>query len=73
MLQQSQQKGNNTVTKQQAKAEFAKAELPHIPKRDIPAIRQAWNEFVDERQKAGEITLKQAETWVNPFLKKKDR
>lgn len=34
---------------------------------DYPARRETWNDFTDALCKSGEITLKQYETWVNPF------
>lgn len=34
---------------------------------DRIARRQAWNQFTDSLCKEGYITLKQYESWVNPF------
>lgn len=61
------------MTKQEAKQSFAESIVLCISTRDIPAIRQAWNGFVDNLQKSGQITQVQADKWVNPVLSKKDR
>lgn len=34
---------------------------------DKPALREAWNNYTDHLCKSGVITLKQYETWTNPF------
>ena len=61
------------MTKQEAKQSFAESIILCIPVSDVPAIRQAWNNYVDGLQKSGQITQQQADKWVNPFLSKKDR
>lgn len=35
---------------------------------DKPALRQSWNDFVDELCKDGKITDKQANTWTQPKI-----
>lgn len=62
----------------QAKREFAESYFLTItlsgnPELDKPRVREAWNVYVDDLQKAGEITESQASMWQNPFLSKKDR
>lgn len=61
------------MTKQEAKLQFAESVIFCISPRDIPGIRQAWNDYVDSLQKSGRITQQQADSWVNPLLSKKDR
>lgn len=34
---------------------------------DLSALREAWNNFTDSLQRAGQITAKQYDTWDNPF------
>lgn len=61
------------MTKNEAKNEF-KGHFPKLLERgDKAEIRESWNNFVDGLQKAGDVTERQAETWMNPFLSKKDR
>ena len=55
------------LTKKQVDTDFLDRILPKILKGDKPAIRQAWNEYVDMLHKDGEITTKQADTWVCPI------
>lgn len=55
------------MNKQTAIKEFKDFVLPHLPKKDKPALDQAWNDWTDALCKEGEITSKQYETWVNPF------
>ena len=38
-----------------------------FPKGDVIAKREYFNNFTDSLCKDGEISLKQYETWVNPF------
>ena len=66
-------KEGNTMTKKEAKQAFATSIILAIPTNDKAAIREAWNNFVDCLQKSRQITRRQAETWVNPFLSQKDR
>jgi len=62
------------MTKVQAKKEFRAYVLPTVKERyeiwgnpDWPARREAWNNFTDQLCKDGRITLRQYETWGNPF------
>ncbi len=61
------------MTKAEALAEWRSAYLPSvrdcyerdgIP--DFPARSESWSEFTDSLCKAGEITLKQYESWMAP-------
>jgi len=36
-------------------------------KNDLPAKREAWNNYTDGLCKNGQITIKQYENWNNPF------
>ncbi len=42
-------------------------EVDNSPKGDIVWKRESWNNFTDMLCKNGEISLKQYETWDNPF------
>ncbi len=42
-------------------------EVDNSPKGDIVGKRESWNNFTDMLCKNGEISLKQYETWDNPF------
>lgn len=53
-------------TKRQAETEFRADHLTRIPTNDRPALRMAWNDYVDALQKSGRITERQAETWDQP-------
>lgn len=59
------------MTKNTAVADFRAFILPgviaHYSKTDIVAIRTAWNDWTDSLCKSGQITLRQYETWTNPF------
>lgn len=58
------------MTKKQALKLFRELYPPEalrILSQDVVARREAWNDFTDALCKSGEITLKQYETWVNPF------
>ena len=62
------------LTKRQVLANFRIMVLPEVRHRyeqdgrvDVPARREAWNNWVDMLAKNGEITWKQAESWGNPF------
>ena len=55
------------MTKKQALAEFREHYLPHIPKWDAIAKREAWNNYTDALCKDRLITSKQYETWTNPY------
>lgn len=55
------------MTKREALACFRETILPSIPRGDKPMQREAWNNFTDSLCKVGEITLKQYESWSNPF------
>jgi len=62
------------MTKQQVVKLFKEEILPMVKDRyeqdgviDKPARREAWNNFTDSLCKDGQITLKQYESWNNPF------
>lgn len=63
-----------SMTKKQALEIFKEEILPVIKENyeqdgiaDKIARREAWNNFTDSLCKDGQITLKQYETWDNPF------
>jgi folate-dependent tRNA-U54 methylase TrmFO/GidA len=62
------------MTKREALDIFREFELPAIRQRyekdgrvDHPARREGWNNYTDALCKAGQITMRQYETWGNPF------
>ncbi len=62
------------MTKREAIQQFRDYVLPEIKKEhekdgliDLPARRQAWNDYIDALQKNGRITVQQAATWTSPF------
>jgi hypothetical protein len=60
------------MTKAQALADFKENVLPEIKKAecngvDEPMRSQAWNDYTDALCKSRHITLKQYESWTNPF------
>jgi len=55
------------MTKKEALSRFREDTLPYVPSNDIPAKCEAWNNYTDALCKAGEITLRQYESWTNPF------
>lgn len=60
------------MTKKQALRDFKEHVLPNIPLRhngkvDEVARSEAWNNYTDALCKDGQITLKQYESWTNPF------
>ena len=40
--------------------------LQHLPPRDCPARRTAWNDYIDWLEKDGRITVKQSYSWTQP-------
>lgn len=62
-------------TKAQAKDEFARTIglSMYADGSDKPAIRAAWVDYIDTLHRAGQITSRQAGTWTNPLLSRKDR
>ncbi len=54
------------MTKREAKANFLAASVPEACN-DKPAMRYAWGIYTDMLCKEGYITLKQYESWTNPF------
>lgn len=61
------------MTKVEAAEMFKENVLPGIKKaseqdgvRDMPARREAWNNFTDSLCKDGKITLQQYESWTHP-------
>lgn len=56
------------MTKAHAMENFRDYHLPYL-ENTRTARRCAWNDYVDQLQKQGDITAKQAETWVNPYDK----
>ena len=59
------------MKKNTAVADFREFILPEVianySDKDIVAIRTAWNDWTDSLCKSGQITLRQYETWTNPF------
>jgi hypothetical protein len=59
------------MTKNQALQDFKENILPAVVskygKNDKVAICEAWNEYTDMLCKDGLISMKQYETWDNPF------
>ena len=59
------------MNKREALRQFCEYLLPILDakygKNDIPARCEAWNDYTDMLCKDGEITLKQYESWANPF------
>ena len=54
-------------TKKQALKEFREFYLTAIPKNDIIAKREAWNNFTDALCKERVISSRQYNNWTNPF------
>lgn len=61
------------MTKQEAVTQFKNDVLPCVKERyerygtrDLPARREAWNNYTDALCKGGYITLRQYETWTHP-------
>ena len=62
------------LTKKKALFYFKETILPAVKFKheyngqiDIPARREAWNDFTDRLFKDGLISEKQLDTWYNPF------
>ncbi len=59
------------MNKKEVVAEFKEFVLPNVIKRfgekDKIALAEAWNDYTDALCKDGRITLKQYESWTNPF------
>ncbi len=55
------------ITKKQALKDFKEFYLTTIPKNDIIAKREAWNNFTDALCKDRAISSVQYENWTNPF------
>ena len=59
------------MTKKNALELFTATILPDLEHKfgedDIIAFREGWNNFTDSLCKDGDITLRQYETWDNPF------
>lgn len=36
-------------------------------RKDVPMLREAWNNYTDSLCKDGRITPRQYDTWTNPF------
>ena len=57
------------ITKKQAIEHFRKEHLPLVLDQcgsDMPAIREAWNNFTDDLYKTGYISRKQVNDWCHP-------
>lgn len=59
------------MTKAEAVSNFNTYERPNLIDTSITTLRCAWNEYVDMLYRDGQITERQADTWVNPFDKPK--
>lgn len=55
------------MTKKQVLDCFRRNVWPHQQYKDIVAKREAWNNYTDYLCKDGAITLRQYESWTNPF------
>ena len=59
------------MTKNEAVGFFRKEILPEVVRRygfsDRPAVRQAWNDYVDGLARRGLVTDRQRDTWSSPF------
>lgn len=55
------------LTKKEVLERFKREELPHIPKDDIPAKCEAWNNYVDMLEKEKEVNPNRSRLWANPF------
>lgn len=59
------------ITKKVAEKIFREDVLPDVDKMfgkdDVTARREAWNNWTDSMRVRGMITMKQYETWDNPF------
>jgi hypothetical protein len=55
------------VTKKAAKAYFDEWILPHLPDSDKIMIREEWGTYTDILCRNKQITMKQYETWENPY------
>lgn len=66
-----------TMTKKQAKHQFLTLQgcdtVALLRASDKPALRQRWNDFVNDLARMEAVTERQASTWVNPFLPAKHR
>lgn len=59
------------ITKKQAVANFRSDLLPHLNESDRPAVRMAWNDYVDGLVKSGQA--RPGTDWVQPdFVSKGD-
>lgn len=54
------------MTYREALKEFNETIRPGLPKNDLPALRQEWNDWTDHLCKSGRITKEQYETWEGP-------
>lgn len=62
------------MTKKEVLKAFKEYVLPQVQRQyetdgklDKPARAEAWNEYTDALCKEGKITLRQYESWSNPF------
>jgi len=64
-----------TMTIEEAAEHFLElySSMEVIKSMDVPALRYAWNVFVDDLNRDGRITDADAMNWQNPFLSEKDR
>lgn len=62
-------KSNKNITKAQALSQFKEFNKDFLTKYkdDIPAKREAWNNYTDSLCKDGQITERQYNNWSNPF------
>jgi len=70
-VSQARPKNKRHMTKKEAWALFRKMLIcafgKYFDRSDIPALREAWNNYTDSLCKGGEISSRQYETWTNPF------
>lgn len=59
------------MTKKEALVEFREYVAPMVYREygrdDKPAICEAWNNFTDSLREDKRITMRQYETWTNPY------
>lgn len=62
------------MNKREAVKQFKELILtPEFPRHDKPAVREAWNNFMNSLHREGMITDRQYDTWSNTLLSKSDR
>lgn len=55
------------MTKKEVLDQFRREILPWQDYLDLPAKRESWNNYTDMLCKEGAITMRQYESWTNPY------